>query len=390
MDYSKVLSKKVQAIKPSGIRKFFDLANEIEGVISLGVGEPDFDTPWHIRASAIYSIESGKTTYTENQGLLELRKEVCKYQQRRFNLTYKPEDVIITVGGSEAIDIALRALIDDGDEVIIPTPSYVAYEPGVILAGGNVVPLVLRSENEFKITKEDLLACISDKTKAILLNFPNNPTGGVMSHEDYVPLVEIIKEHNLIVLSDEIYADLLYEGEHASLAHFSEIKDQVLIINGFSKGYSMTGWRLGYLLGNAKLIEHINKIHQYVIMCAPIMSQYAAIEGLKHGDNNVNDMRLEYFARRNYIVKAFNDLNLATHTPKGAFYIFPDIRATGLSSEEFCEQLLIDQKVACVPGTAFGDAGEGFIRVSYAYSIEEINSAVARIKQFLINIGYNK
>ncbi len=389
MDYTKVLSTKLLSIKPSGIRRFFDLANELEGVVSLGVGEPDFDTPWHIRAAAIYSIESGQTTYTENQGLLELRKEVCKYQARHFKLNYSPKDVIITVGGSEAIDIALRALVNDGDEVIIPTPSYVAYEPGVILAGGVVVPLALTSENEFKITAESLLACISDKTKAILLNYPNNPTGGVMNHEDYSQLVDIIKEHNIMVLSDEIYGDLLYEGTHASLAHFEEIKDQVLIINGFSKGYSMTGWRLGYLLGNEALIEEINKIHQYVIMCAPIMSQYAAIEGLKHGDQNVEMMRLEYFARRNYIVKAFNDLNIKTHTPKGAFYIFPDIRSTGLSSEDFCEQLLSDQKVACVPGTAFGETAEGFIRVSYAYSIDEISIAMARIKQFLINIGYN-
>ncbi len=390
MDYSKILSKKVQAIKPSGIRRFFDLATQLEDVVSLGVGEPDFDTPWHIRAAAIHSIESGQTTYTENQGLLKLRTEICKYQKRHFNLDYKPSEVIVTVGGSEAIDIALRALVDESDEVIIPTPSYVAYEPGVILAGGVVVPLPLTSENEFKITKEALESCISEKTKVILLNFPNNPTGGVMTEEDYAAIVPILKKHNIMILSDEIYGDLLYEGAHDSLAHFEEVKDQVLIINGFSKAYSMTGWRLGYLLGNEKLIEQINKIHQYVIMCAPIMSQYAAIEALQRGDAVVEEMRLEYLARRNYIVKAFNDLNIKTHTPKGAFYIFPDIRSTNMTSEEFCEALLNDQRVACVPGTAFGDAGEGFIRVSYAYSIEEINTAMQRIKQFLINIGYNQ
>ncbi len=388
MDYSKVLSKKVQSIKPSGIRRFFDLANQVEGVVSLGVGEPDFDTPWQIRAAAIYSIEAGKTTYTANQGLPALRKEICAFQKEKFNLSYTPEEVIITVGGSEAIDIALRALVDEGDEVIVPTPSYVAYEPGVQLAGGVVVPLALTSENNFKITPEALLACISEKTKAILLNFPNNPTGGVMEHDDYAPLVEIIKKHNIMVLSDEIYCDLIYEGSHASLAHFPQIRDQVLIINGFSKGFSMTGWRLGYLMGNEELIAQINKIHQYVIMCAPITSQYAAIEALKFGSNAVEEMRIQYLARRNFITKAFNDLNIKTHIPKGAFYIFPDISSTNMSSEQFCERLLEDQKVACVPGTAFGDAGEGFIRVSYAYSIDEIRVAMKRIKQFLINIKY--
>ena len=390
MDLNKGLSERVQTMKPSGMRKFFDLAKQVEGVISLGVGEPDFDTPWHIREAAVYSIQSGQTTYTENSGLLSLRKEICKYQKKRYGLEYKPEQAIITVGGSEGIDIALRALINVGDEVIIPTPSYVAYEPGVILAGGVVKLLPLTSENEFKVTPEALTACINEKTKAIILNFPNNPTGGTMSHEDYEKLVPIIKESGIIVLSDEIYSDLIYEGKHASLAQFDEIKDQVVIISGCSKAFSMTGWRLGYLLGNTTLIKAMLKIHQYVIMSAPTMSQYAAIEGFKHGDADVEQMRLAYLGRRNLIVKRFNDMGLPTHTPKGAFYIFPDIRSTGLTSEEFCNALLEDQKVACVPGSAFGDAGEGFIRVSYAYSIEELTAAADRIKLFMDKLNKNK
>lgn len=390
IDFEKVLSKKVQTIKPSGIRRFFDLANQVEGVVSLGVGEPDFDTPWHIREAAIYSIESGKTHYTSNSGLLALRKEICKYQKKHYDLDYNPDQVIITVGGSEGIDIAFRAFIDEGDEVIIPTPSYVAYEPGVILAGGVVKHLPLVSDNQFKITKEALEACISDKTKVLLLNYPSNPTGGSMTKEDYAELVPIIKEHGIIVISDEIYADLLYEGKHASLAQFDEIKDQVIIVNGCSKAFAMTGWRIGYLMGNETLIKGILKIHQYVIMSAPTAAQYAALEGFKHGESQVEEMRLAYLARRNYIVKKFNDLGLPTHTPIGAFYIFPNITSTGLTSEEFCEKLLVDQKVACVPGTAFGDAGEGFIRVSYAYSIEEIEIAVSRIKVFLENLKNGK
>lgn len=386
MDYTKVLSDRVKAIQPSGIRKFFDLANQVEGVISLGVGEPDFDTPWHIREAAVYSIESGQTTYTENAGMLRLRKAICDYQKRHFNLDYKSEEVLVTVGGSEAIDIALRALLNTGDEVIIPTPTYVAYEPSVILSGGVCKHLKLSVEDDFKITPEALEACINEKTKVLLLNYPSNPTGGTMEKEDYEKIIPIIKKHNLIVLSDEIYADLLYEGEHSSLAHFDEIKDQILIINGCSKAYSMTGWRIGYLLGNQTLIEQITKIHQYVIMCAPIMSQYAALEGLEYGDENVEEMRIAYLGRRNFIVKKFNEMGLTTPMPKGAFYIFPDIRSTGLSSEEFCNRLLEEQKVACVPGTAFGSAGEGFIRVSYAYSIDELSAASERIQKFMQNL----
>lgn len=379
-----MISKNVQEIKPSGIRKFFDLANQMEGVVSLGVGEPDFDTPWHIREAAIYSIERGQTFYTPNQGLLELRKEICKYMERRFHLSYNPyDDVVVTVGGSEAIDICLRAIIDPGDEVIILQPGYVAYEPGVILAGATPVIIELVETNHFKLTPQQLLAAITPKTKAILINFPSNPTGGVMNYEDYEQLVPIIKEHNLLVISDEIYAELSYDQEFVSPANFPEIKDQVIVISGFSKAFAMTGWRLGYACAHPILIQAMNKIHQYVIMSAPSSAQYGAIEGLRHGEEHVREMKESYQVRRNFIVNGFNRLGLPTHLPQGAFYIFPCIRSTGLSSEAFCEALLDDQKVACVPGTAFGKAGEGFIRVSYAYSIEQIKVALERIEAFL-------
>lgn len=392
MNYDKILSKSIKSIKPSGIRKFFDLANQVEGVVSLGVGEPDFDTPWHIREEGIYAIQQGKTTYSENAGLLTLRNEICEYQMRHYNLHYDAKtDVIVTIGGSEAIDIALRALIDPGDEVIIPTPSYVAYEPGVILAGGKVVYMPLTDENKFKITPEALKASITEKTKAMVINYPNNPTGGTMSHEDYEKIVPIIKKAGIIVISDEIYSELIYDGiKHCSLANFDEVKNQVLVINGFSKAFSMTGWRIGYLLGNKNLIKEMLKIHQYVIMCASMISQYAAIEGLRNGDDHVEEMRKEYERRRNIVVKGFNDMGLTCHKPQGAFYIFPCIRSTGMTSEEFCNELLKDQKVACVPGTAFGDAGEGFIRVSYAYSIEELQTAITRINTFLKNLEKRK
>lgn len=385
--YEKYLSDKVKQIKPSGIRKYFDMASEMEGVISLGVGEPDFTTPWHICEAAIYSIEDGRTHYTANQGLLELREAICDYQQRRFHLTYDPvKNVIVTVGGSEAIDIAMRAIVNPGDEVILMEPSYVAYTPSVELQGGIPVYIKLSHEDEFKLTAEKLEAAISDKTKAILLNFPSNPTGGVMSKEDYEKLVPIIKKHNLIVLSDEIYAELTYDTDFCSLASFDEIKDQVIIISGFSKAYAMTGWRLGYTLANETFTQAMNKIHQYIIMSAPTAAQYGAIEAMRHGDIHVQEMKESYQARRNFITRGFNRLGLPTHLPQGAFYIFPDIRSTGLTSDEFCEQLLLDQKVACVPGTAFGDAGEGFIRISYAYSIEHIKEALERIERFLTKL----
>lgn len=389
MDFNKVLNNTVREIPPSGIRKFFDLASEMEGVISLGVGEPDFDTPWKIREAAIYSIEQGKTFYTANKGLVELRKEICRYQKRRFNLDYDYEkECIVTVGGSEAIDLAFRSLINPGDEVILLQPSYVAYTPGVKLAGGKVVNVELKEDNQFKLTPELLEAAITPKTKAILLNYPSNPTGGFMTREDYEKIVPIIKEHEIIVITDEIYAELSYEQKFCSIAAFPEIKDQVVLVSGYSKAYAMTGWRLGYVLANEVLTKAMNKIHQYVIMSAPTGAQYGAIEAMRHCDNEIEKMRQAYMLRRNYIVKAFNDMGLHTFTPQGAFYVFPCIKSTGMTSEQFCEELLKDQLVACVPGNAFGQAGEGYIRVSYAYSIEQIKEATSRIKKFLD--GLNK
>lgn len=390
-DYESYLSETVRTIKPSGIRRFFDLANDMENVISLGVGEPDFDTPWHIREAAIYSIESGKTHYTANQGLLSLREEICSYMKRRFHLEYNPNDnVIVTVGGSEGIDIALRAFVDIDDEVILTQPSYVAYAPGVQLCKAKPVYVQLEEKDQFKLTPEKLLAAITPKSKVLLINFPSNPTGGVMTKEDYEKLVPIIKEHELIVISDEIYAELTYDDSFYSLANFDEIKDQVIIISGFSKAYAMTGWRLGYVLGNKTFIKAMNKIHQYIIMSASTPAQYGAIDAMRNGDIHVQEMRESYLARRNYITKGFNRLGLTTHLPQGAFYIFPDIRSTGLTSDEFCEKLLQEQHVACVPGTAFGEAGEGFIRVSYAYSIEHIKEALDRIEKFLDKLHANK
>ena len=384
MDFNKVLNNTVREIPPSGIRKFFDLASEMEGVISLGVGEPDFDTPWKIREAAIYSIEQGKTFYTANKGLAELRKEICRYQKRRFNLDYDYEkECVVTVGGSEAIDLAFRSLINPGDEVILLQPSYVAYTPGVELAGGKVVNIELKEDNQFKLTSELLEAAITPKTKAILLNYPSNPTGGFMTREDYEKIVPIIKEHEIIVITDEIYAELSYEQKFCSIAAFPEIKDQVILVSGYSKAYAMTGWRLGYVLANEVLTNAMNKIHQYVIMSAPTGAQYGAIEAMRHCDNEIEKMRQAYMLRRNYIVKAFNDMGLHTFTPQGAFYVFPCIKSTGMTSEQFCEELLKDQLVACVPGNAFGQAGEGYIRVSYAYSIEQIKEATSRIKKFL-------
>ncbi|MFQ6792880.1 aminotransferase class I/II-fold pyridoxal phosphate-dependent enzyme [Thomasclavelia sp.] len=384
MDFNKVLNNTVRDIPPSGIRKFFDLASEMEGVISLGVGEPDFDTPWKIREAAIYSIEQGKTFYTANQGLVELRKEICRYQKRRFNLDYDYEkECLVTVGGSEAIDLAFRSLINPGDEVILLQPSYVAYTPGVELAGGKVVNIELKEDNEFKLTPELLQAAISDKTKVLLLNYPSNPTGGVMTREDYEKIVPIIKDNGIIVVTDEIYAELTYGAKFCSIAAFPEIKDQVILVSGYSKAYAMTGWRLGYVLANPIFIKAMNKIHQYVIMSAPTGAQYGAIEAMRHCDNEIETMRQAYMLRRNYIVKAFNDMGLHTFTPQGAFYVFPCIKSTGLTSQQFCEELLKDQLVACVPGDAFGKAGEGYVRVSYAYSIEQIKEATTRIKAFL-------
>ena len=387
MDYENMLSDRVKLIKPSGIRKFFDLASQMEGVISLGVGEPDFTTPWAIREAAIYSLEKGRTFYTANRGLLELRKEICNYYKKRFQVSYHPEkECIVTVGGSEGIDIAIRSIINPGDEMIVLDPGYVAYAPGVELAGGVPVAINLRHEDQFKLTPDLLKAAITPKTKAILLNYPSNPTGGFMTKEDYEKIVPILKETGIIILSDEIYAEISYEEEFCSIASFDEIKDQVIIVSGFSKAHAMTGWRLGYILSNSVLSSAMCKIHQYVIMSAPSPAQYGAIEGLRHCQEEVMKMRDSYRTRRNFLVKTFNDMGLETFKPLGAFYVFPCIQSTGLSSDEFCEKLLEDQKVACVPGTAFGPAGEGFIRVSYAYSIEELKIATEKIKIFVDKI----
>ena len=384
MDLNKAISDRARTIKPSGIRKFFDLASQMEGVVSLGVGEPDFTTPWKIREAAIYSIEKGKTFYTANRGLIELREEISKYYNNKFNAYYNPNsEVIVTVGGSEGIDIAVRALLNPGEEMIILDPGYVAYEPSVILSGGQSVRIHLEEKDEFKLTPEKLEAAITPNTKLMLINFPSNPTGGFMTREDYKKLVPIIKESGIIVISDEIYAELSYEHEFCSLASFPEIKDQVIVVSGFSKAFAMTGWRLGYLLSNSILSSAMVKIHQYIMMSAPTAAQYGALEGLKYCDDEVEEMRNAYMARRNYLVKEFNDMGLHTFKPQGAFYVFPSIESTGLTSERFCEALLKDQKVACVPGNAFGDSGEGFIRVSYAYSLEELKIAVEKIKIFL-------
>lgn len=384
----KYLNDIIRTIPPSGIRKFFNLANTMEGVVSLGVGEPDFPTPWHIREEAIYAIEKGRTYYTSNSGLLELRQGVCDYYARRFGITgYDAEkNALITVGASEAIDLVMRAVLNPGDEVIILNPSYVSYSPTVKLAGGKTVYINLKEENEFKLIPEDLEKAITDKTKMLFINFPSNPTGGVMSKEDYEKIVPIIKKHDLLVLSDEIYCELSYGHKFTSIASFDEIKDQVIILNGFSKAYSMTGWRLGYVLAHEDIINAITIIHQYTIMCPSTISQYAGIEAINHGDKDCEIHKESFEQRRNYIVNGLNKIGLKCHMPQGAFYVFPSIKSTGLTSEEFCEQLILKEKVAVVPGNAFGECGEGYIRISYAYSIEEIKIALEKMARFLKNL----
>ncbi len=384
MDYQTILSKRVQQVKPSGIRKFFDIANEMEGVISLGVGEPDFKTPFAIRAEGIRTLERGKTWYSANAGLMELRTEICRYLERRFGLSYEPKsDVFVTVGGSEAIDLCLRALVDPGEEVLIPEPSFVCYTPLVEMIGGVPVPIETKAENQFRLTKEELLEKVTDKTKVLVLPYPNNPTGGVMRKEHLEEIAEVLRERNIMVLSDEIYAELTYNGKHVSIASIEGMKERTVVVNGFSKAYAMTGWRLGYVAGPAPVIKQMVKIHQFAIMCAPTTSQYAAVEALRNGDESIEKMATEYNMRRRLIVNEFNRLGLPTFEPEGAFYIFPCIKSTGLTSEEFCEKLLFSQKVAVVPGTAFGNSGEGFIRVSYSYSVNHILEAVERIRKFL-------
>lgn len=380
----KEISKTVEALKPSGIRRFFDLANTMEGVISLGVGEPDFSTPWHICEEAIQSMADGRTHYTANKGLLELREEIAKFHSEHYNQDYDPKtEILVTVGGSEAIDLSMRALLNPGDEVIVMDPNYVAYEPAIRLAGGVCVPIVLTRENEFKLKADDLKKTITDKTKAMIINYPSNPTGGVMTEADYREIVPIIQESGIYVVSDEIYAELSFDQAFASLSQFEEVRDQILVINGFSKAYAMTGWRLGYILANPTITKALTKIHQYVIMSASTPAQYAAIEALRNGYDDVILMREEYLNRRNLLVNSLNRMGLNTPMPHGTFYVFADIRPYGLSSEEFCNELLNQEKVACVPGDAFGPHGQGFIRISYAYSLNHIKEACVRIEHFL-------
>lgn len=383
---SEFINSDVRNMPPSGIRKFFDVANKMKGAISLGVGEPDFVTPWHIRDEGIYAIEKGRTHYTSNSGLLELREEICNYLKRRFNLDYKVSETLVTVGGSEAVDLALRTILSKGDEVLIPEPSFVCYKPCTTLAGGVPVTIETKAENSFKLTKEDVLSHITDKTKVLILSYPNNPTGAVMTKEDLQEIADVVKEHNLMVISDEIYAELSYDEKHVSIASLEGMKERTIIINGFSKAFAMTGWRLGYTVGNEEIIKAMTKVHQYAIMCAPTMCQFAAVEALKNGDNSIEAMRDEYNYRRKVIVDGFNNMGLTCFNPQGAFYIFPSIKSTGMDSETFCEKLLQDQKVAVVPGTAFGKCGEGFLRVSYAYSIDTINLAIERIGNFIKKI----
>lgn len=388
IDYGKILNKTVTEIKPSGIRKFFDIAATMDDVISLSVGEPDFPTPWSIRKAGIESLQKGKTKYTSNWGLVKLREEISNYMKRKLSLTYCPNDeILVTVGGSEAIDACIRAVIAPGDEVIIPQPSYVCYEPMTALAGGVPVIINVKAENDFKVTAEELKAVITDKTKLLILPYPCNPTGAIMEREDLQALYEVIKDKNILVLSDEIYSELTFGGKaHISPACIEGMKERTVIVNGFSKAYSMTGWRMGWACGPKEIISQITKIHQYAIMCAPTTSQYAAIEALKNCDEDVAYMMKQYNMRRRIMVKGFNDIGLTCNEPKGAFYAFPSIKSTGMTSEEFCEKLLYAKNVAVVPGTAFGESGEGFIRASYCYSVEHINEAIKRIGEFLEEI----
>ena len=377
------LSKKVVEIKPSGIRKFFDIVSEMKDAISLGVGEPDFDTPWHIREEGIYSLEKGKTFYTSNAGLKELKEEITRYLKRRCDLNYDPNQVIVTIGGSEAIDIGLRAMLDPGDEVLIPQPSYVSYLPCVTLADGVPVIIELKAENEFRLTKQELLDSITDKTKVLIMPFPNNPTGSIMSKEDLEEIAEVVREKDLFVISDEIYSELTYGQDHVSIASLPGMKERTIVINGFSKSYAMTGWRLGYAVGPKVIIDQMVKIHQFAIMCAPTTSQYAAVEALRNGDDDVATMREAYDQRRRYLVTRLNEMGMPCFEPKGAFYVFPCIKEFGMTSDEFATTLLQEEKVAVVPGTAFGDCGEGFLRISYAYSIENLKVALDRIENFV-------
>lgn len=378
------LSQQVIDIKPSGIRKFFDIVSEMKDAISLGVGEPDFDTPWHIRDEGIYSLEKGRTFYTSNAGLKELKIEICNYLSRRFQLEYDyNEEVIVTVGGSEAIDIGLRAMLEPGDEVLIPQPCYVSYEPCTILAGGKPVIIELKNENQFRLTPQEILDAVTEKTKVLILAFPNNPTGAIMERKDLEAIAKVIIEKDLFVISDEIYSELSYAEEHVSIASIPGMRERTVVINGFSKSYAMTGWRLGYACGPEPIITQMVKIHQFAIMCAPTTSQYAAVEALKNGDEDVQRMKEAYNQRRRYLIHVFKELNLECFEPFGAFYVFPCIKEFGMTSEEFATRFLEEEKVAVVPGTAFGDCGEGFLRISYAYSMEDLKLAIGRFADFV-------
>lgn len=378
------LSDKVTGLKPSGIRKFFDIVTEMKDAISLGVGEPDFDTPWFIRDEGIFSLERGRTFYTSNAGLKDLRQEIANYIKRTQNIEYDPNsEIIVTVGGSEEIDIGLRAVINPGDEVIIPQPSYVSYEPCAILANAKPVIIDLKAENDFRLTPDELLGAITDKTKVLILPFPNNPTGAIMEKEDLEKIAKIVIENDILVMSDEIYSALTYKGKHVSIASLDGMKERTILINGFSKAYAMTGWRLGYACGPKEIIRQMTKIHQYAIMCAPTTSQYAAVEALKKGDEEVEKMRQSYNQRRRFLMNAFKEMGLDCFEPFGAFYVFPCIKEFNMTSEEFATRLLTEEKVAVVPGSAFGDCGEGFLRISYAYSIENLKEAISRIEKFV-------
>lgn len=378
------LADKVIAIKPSGIRKFFDIVSEMKDAISLGVGEPDFDTPWHIRDEGIYSLEKGRTFYTSNSGLKELKQEICNYLLRSQNIQYNYNgQVLVTVGGSEAIDIGLRAVINPGDEVLIPQPSYVSYEPCAVLAGAKPVIINLKAENEFRLTAPELEEAITEKTKVLILPFPNNPTGAIMEQKDLEAIAGVIIKHDILVMSDEIYSELTYKERHVSIASLPGMQERTLLINGFSKAYAMTGWRLGYVCGPEDIIAQMTKIHQFAIMCAPTTSQYAAVEALRNGDEDVAQMRTAYNQRRRFLMNAFKEMGLECFEPYGAFYVFPCIKEFGLSSDEFATRFLEEEKVAVVPGTAFGDCGEGYLRISYAYSLEKLKLAMGKLKNFI-------
>lgn len=378
------LAERVINIPPSGIRKFFDVVNEMDDAISLGVGEPDFDTPWHIREEGIYSLEKGRTFYTSNAGLKELKAEICNYLKRRYDVLYDPDtEVMVTVGGSEAIDVALRAMLEPGDEVLIPQPSYVSYVPCTILANGTPVVIELEEKDEFRLTPEKLLEKITPKTKVLIMPFPNNPTGAIMEREDLEKIAKIVEEKDLFVISDEIYSELTYKGHHVTIASLPGMKERTVLINGFSKSYAMTGWRLGYAAAPKEILRQMLKIHQFAIMCAPTTSQYAAVSALKNGDDDVAAMREAYDQRRRYLVHALREMGLECFEPYGAFYVFPSIKKFGMTSDDFATRLLREEKVAVVPGTAFGDSGEGFLRLSYAYSLESLKEALDRIRRFV-------